>query len=45
MRRTVILWSREERGVAMVVAILSSMIVMSLALVAVGLANHNTSQS
>src|SRR5712691_2585695 len=45
MRRTLILWSREERGVAMVVAILSSLIVMSLALVAVGLANHNTSQS
>jgi cytoskeletal protein CcmA (bactofilin family) len=44
-RSTLILWSREERGVAMVVAILSSLIVMSLALVAVGLANHNTSQS
>ncbi len=46
MKRTPLLMRfREERGVAMITALLASMVVLAFALVAVSLASHNTGQS
>ena len=38
-------FSKDERGVAMITALLASMVVLAFALVAVSLASHTTSQS